>query len=44
MVARYSFAEIIGFSPSIKETIQQAKKYSRANTSIFLHGDAGTGK
>ncbi|MGE7602882.1 sigma 54-interacting transcriptional regulator [Peribacillus sp. NPDC097675] len=44
MMAGYSFADIIGSSPSIKETIQQAKKYSRANPSILIHGESGTGK
>ncbi|WP_052728971.1 sigma 54-interacting transcriptional regulator [Bacillus thermotolerans] len=44
MVATYSFNDIIGSSDAMKETIHQAKKFSRANSSILIHGESGTGK
>lgn len=44
MVANYGFHDIIGSSTTLKESIQQAKKYSRASSSILIHGESGTGK
>lgn len=44
MVANYSYEDIIGTSKTIKDTIQQAKKFSHAHSSILIHGESGTGK
>jgi transcriptional regulator, propionate catabolism operon regulatory protein len=44
LVANYSFDDIIGSSPPIRETIQKAKKFSKSNSSILIHGESGTGK
>ena len=44
MVASYTFDDIIGSSEAIRETIKQAKKYSRTSSSILIQGESGTGK
>ncbi len=41
---RYSFDNILGNSPLIKEAIQLAKKVAPTDTTILLLGETGTGK
>jgi len=43
-VARHRFSDIIGSSPSIVETIERAKKFSRVDSNILMFGKTGTGK
>ncbi len=42
--ARYSFEDIIGESPSIQKTIQNAKRMAKSDASILIEGETGTGK
>lgn len=42
--ARYTFADIVGKSASIQETIRLGKKYARSNSAILISGETGTGK
>ncbi|QQE73348.1 sigma 54-interacting transcriptional regulator [Brevibacillus composti] len=44
LVAKYSFDDIHGKSPSFQKVIQLAKKMSRSNSTILLLGETGTGK
>ncbi len=44
MIAHYSFEDIIGESATIKETKEQALKYSKADASVLIYGESGTGK
>jgi transcriptional regulator with PAS, ATPase and Fis domain len=44
MVARYSFKEIVGESQEIKDTIEKAKKYAQASTTVLIEGETGSGK
>lgn len=42
--ARYTFADIVGKSASIQETIRLGKRYARSNSAILISGETGTGK
>lgn len=44
LVAKYNFDDIIGESKIIKNTINQAKKIGKTNTTILITGETGTGK
>ncbi|UWG98385.1 sigma 54-interacting transcriptional regulator [Dehalobacter sp. DCM] len=44
MITKFSFDNIIGQSPAIKETIKVAKTLARSNENILLTGESGTGK
>jgi len=43
-VARYSFADIIGDSPVLRECIALARRFATADSTILLQGESGTGK
>ena len=43
-VAKYTFADLIGHSEPIRETIDMAKRYSQVDSSILIIGETGTGK
>ncbi|NLW07315.1 MAG: sigma 54-interacting transcriptional regulator, partial [Clostridia bacterium] len=43
-VARYSFADIIGESEVIRETIKKAKKYGEVDSTVLIYGETGCGK
>lgn len=42
--ARYTFSDIWGESPKIRETIELAKRISRTGTNLVITGESGTGK
>lgn len=42
--AKYSFDNVIWKSRTMKETIQIAMKYAKAESNVFIHGETGTGK
>ncbi|WP_312108730.1 sigma 54-interacting transcriptional regulator [Brevibacillus reuszeri] len=42
--AKYSFADIIGFSEPMKVAIEQAKKAALTPATVLLRGESGTGK
>jgi len=44
LTAKYSFADIIGDSPVIQETIRKAKTFAQAPSNILIIGHTGTGK
>ena len=44
MVARYTFKEIVGDSQEIKDTIEKAKRYAQASTTVLIEGETGSGK
>ncbi len=42
--ARYTFEDIKGDSPQIRETIEIARSFSRMQSSVLIIGETGTGK
>lgn len=44
LMAKYSFKDIVGKSPQIKENIFMAEKYSKVNSNVLIIGETGTGK
>lgn len=42
--AKYTFADIIGQSKSIKSIIEQAKRIADTSATVLLRGESGTGK
>ncbi|MDQ0339954.1 propionate catabolism operon transcriptional regulator [Caldalkalibacillus uzonensis] len=44
LVAHYSFADIIGSSTPLKNTLTTAQKYSQSHSAILIQGESGTGK
>ncbi len=44
LVAKYTFADILGVSPSILSTIQIAKSYAMSSAAVLIHGETGVGK
>jgi transcriptional regulator with PAS, ATPase and Fis domain len=42
--AKYTFDHILGSSTKIKETISIAKQYGKANSTVLIVGETGTGK
>ncbi|WJQ83955.1 sigma 54-interacting transcriptional regulator [Brevibacillus brevis] len=42
--AKYSFADIIGYSESMQQAIEQAKKAASTPATVLLRGESGTGK
>lgn len=44
LVARWSFADIVGKSSILQDSIHLAQKYAREEHTILLKGDTGTGK
>lgn len=43
-MARYTFEDIIGEGPLIKDLIEKAKRVARTGSNILLEGETGTGK
>lgn len=44
LVARYTFADIIGESPLLHQAVRQAKKFAAAKATVLICGESGTGK
>lgn len=44
LVARNTFANLIGDSPALRETVQRARQFSRSPASVLVEGETGTGK
>ncbi len=44
LLARYSFNDIIGTGPTIKKTINHARKLTRGDSEVLIQGESGTGK
>ncbi|HUW64033.1 MAG TPA: sigma 54-interacting transcriptional regulator [Spirochaetia bacterium] len=44
LVARYSFGDIVGNSPAIKNTVSQASRYAETHFTVLITGESGTGK
>ncbi|OAA90730.1 sigma 54-interacting transcriptional regulator [Clostridium ljungdahlii] len=44
LIAKYSFTNIIGKSPILKETIKKAKIFAKAPSNVLIVGATGTGK
>ncbi|MBZ4660846.1 MAG: sigma-54-dependent Fis family transcriptional regulator, partial [Desulfacinum sp.] len=43
-VAQWTFDDIIGRSPAIRETVRLARKYAEVDSVILIEGESGTGK
>lgn len=43
-ISRYTFAQILGQSPAIQETLAIARKMADSNSTILIQGESGTGK
>lgn len=43
-VARYTFGNIIGTSPTILDVIEKAKKAAKTGSNVLIEGETGTGK
>lgn len=43
-VAHFSFSDIIGDSPPIKDTVRLARKFAEVDSIILIEGESGTGK
>lgn len=44
LVARYTFADILGESPALKETLRLAREYAAVHSTVLIHGETGSGK
>ncbi|MDW7674416.1 MAG: PrpR N-terminal domain-containing protein, partial [Bacillota bacterium] len=44
LIATKTFADIVGQSAIIKETISEAERYSKVDSTILIIGESGTGK
>lgn len=44
LVPKYSFANILGSSHKLQETIRMARSYAKANANVLIRGETGTGK
>jgi len=42
--SKYRFRDILGASPSLKQAIRMAEKYSRVDANVLITGETGTGK
>lgn len=42
--SKYRFRDILGTSPSLKQAIRMAEKYSRVDANVLITGETGTGK
>jgi PAS domain S-box-containing protein len=43
-VAKFSFGDIYGSSPSLTEAIDVARQYARVDSTVLIHGETGVGK
>lgn len=44
LVAKHSFPDILGSSPAIQAVKRQAESYAKTDSTVFIHGETGTGK
>jgi len=44
LVAKYTFSDIIGDSPAIKNAIELAKEYAGVDSTVLIQGQTGAGK
>lgn len=44
LVAKYHFEDIIGTSETILKAVDNAKCFAKANATVLIHGETGTGK
>ena len=44
LVAKYTFADIIGSSDAIRDDIRMANRYSKVDSNVLIIGETGTGK
>lgn len=44
LTATYSFDDILGTSPRLREAIDKAKRYSAVDSNVLITGESGTGK
>jgi transcriptional regulator, propionate catabolism operon regulatory protein len=42
--AKFTFGDIIGASPTLKEAVGLAKQYARVDSTVLIHGETGVGK
>lgn len=43
-LAKYRFDDILGGSPQLRRTIEQARKYAKVDLDVLITGESGTGK
>lgn len=43
-LAKYRFDDILGGSPELRRTIEQARKYAKVDLDVLITGESGTGK
>lgn len=43
-VAKYTFADILGESPALKEAVRLAREYASVQSTVLIHGETGSGK
>jgi PAS domain S-box-containing protein len=43
-VAKFSFQDILGRSPALRETIDKALSYAIVDSTVLIHGETGVGK
>ncbi|MCL5045235.1 MAG: sigma 54-interacting transcriptional regulator, partial [Actinobacteria bacterium] len=41
---RYTFDDLVGMSPGLREAVRVAKKAARGNSTVLIQGESGTGK
>jgi PAS domain S-box-containing protein len=44
LVAKFTFGDIVGESGALKRTVEQAKAFSKVDSTILISGETGTGK
>ena len=44
LVARHTFANIVGSSEQIRSTVEKARRFSTSSVSVLIEGETGTGK
>ncbi|WP_312636806.1 sigma 54-interacting transcriptional regulator [Oscillibacter sp.] len=44
LTAKYSFRDLIAFSPAMRKRVEIAKKFSTASSNVLITGETGTGK
>lgn len=44
LAPKYNFSNILGSSRQLQETIHMARSYARANATVLIRGETGTGK
>ncbi|WP_264844151.1 sigma 54-interacting transcriptional regulator [Caldinitratiruptor microaerophilus] len=44
LVARFTFAHVVGESPALRQAVAAARRFARAEQPILIYGETGTGK